>query len=103
MPLPLPEPVVRQAVEAKTFPFVWLYNVVIHAPGPAHEANVVVEVLPMAADGDLSWPHLQKIESAEFMRAIVEVPEVAAAYQATLAAIIPMKNWIASQQESDSP
>lgn len=99
MPLPLPEPVTRPAIEAKEYPFVWLYNVIIHAPGPAHEARVQVEVLPMAADGDLLWSAMDTIKSEEFMRAIAEVPEVAAAYQATLAAVLPMKAWVAKRAE----
>jgi hypothetical protein len=99
MALQLPNPITIPATESKTFPLVWLYNVVIHAPGPQHEARVMVEVVPMAVDGELAWGHVQKIESEQFMRAIAEVPEVAAAYQATLAAVLPMQAWVAQQPQ----
>jgi hypothetical protein len=98
MPLELPEPVTRPEVPAKEYPFMWLYNVHIHAPGPQHEATSRTEVIPMAADGDLLWSAAFTIETSEFMLALAEVPELAAAYEATLAAILPVKAWIEARQ-----
>jgi hypothetical protein len=93
MALPLPEPVTRPETPAKEYPFVWLYNVHIHAPGPSQEATSRTEVIPMAADGDLLWSAAFTIETDEFMLALTEVPELAAAYAATLAAVLPVKVW----------
>lgn len=107
MALELPTPVTRESSEAKTFPLVWLYNVNIHAPGPGHEARSMAEVIPMAEDGELYWPGVVRIETNEFMLALSEVPELTAAYEATLASIIPLQNWIearkAALEEAEAP
>lgn len=103
MPLPITsdvgEPVQRAAVTEKTFDQLWVRNLVIVAPSPTSEGQISLEWLPMAEDGELyTTDGPRRIETAELFRAISEVPELAAAYDAVLAAIAPTARWIAEQQ-----
>lgn len=95
MPLSLDETVVTQPVESKEYPFVWIYNLIIHAPSPTGSARLLIEYYPMAADGDLYVAGgIRKIETSNFFECAQQVPEVAAAYTAVLASIAPAKTWI---------
>lgn len=94
MPISLDEVVISPQIQAKEYPYLWIYNLIIHAPSPT-SARATIEYYPMAADGELYVQGgVRKLEAADFFKCLQEVPEVALAYQAVMASIMPMKAWI---------
>lgn len=101
MPIELDEVVVSPPVVEKTYPYLWIYNLIIHAPSPAG-ARVTLEYYPMAADGELYVQGgVRKIETNDFFTALQEVPEVATAYQAVMASVLPLKAWVSRPVEPE--
>lgn len=111
MPIELDEPVEQPELPAKQYPLLWLYNLQTHAPdplamqdgrlpdeNPSRVGSCKIEALPMAADGSLLWSQPIVVSTDELYRMADEVPEVAAAFAAILAAVKPAKAWVDARQ-----
>lgn len=98
MPITNPNPVSVPAVEAKTYPHLWLYNTIVHAPSTT-SGRILIETLPYNADTQEigSGSDMVAISTDQLWKAVSEVPEVAAAMQAILAAVVPLRTWIDTQ------
>ena len=98
MLIPHPKPLEIPATPAKIFPHVWLYSVMARVPS-MDSGSIRIETLPCnmetreIAGGD----HMLPLETDDLWRAVAEVPEVAAAMGAILAAVGPLHAWIAAQ------
>ena len=100
--LPNPTPIVTEPVAAKTYDKLHLYS--LNAMHPTGESGTItVELLPATADGELaSGDKVQKM-SCPLYPALSEVPELAAAFQAVLAAIPATQAWLAAQSTEEAP
>ena len=100
MPIINPNPVVIPPTPEVTYPHIWLYNVMIHAPS-IDTGRITVEALPYNADTQsiASGDYVQRMETDQLWKAVAEVPEVAAAMQAIIDAVVPLKNWIDLQNQ----
>jgi hypothetical protein len=96
----LDQPVIVEPTPAKTYPIVWIYNLTIRAHDPTGEGSLTLELLPMSEDRELYFPSAVQLSTDELYRAIEEVPELAQAFGAILAAVKPFQNWIMQQQQS---
>lgn len=104
MPLPNPNPVEIPATEAKSYPDLWLYNIAVHAP-TIDSGFVRIETLPCnVAEGTIAnGDHMVPIQTDQLWAAVNEVPEVQAAMGAILAAVEPLRAWIAAQEPEPQP
>lgn len=104
MPIPHPNPVQIPATEAKTFPHVWLYNIGVHAPA-IDRGSIRIETLPCNMDtGEIaSGDYMQPLQTDKLWQAAGEVPEVAAAMGAIIAAVGPLAAWIKAQETPPEP
>lgn len=100
MPIINPNPVVIPPTPEVTYPHIWLYNVMIHAPS-VNAGMISVEALPYNADTQAlaSGNYVQRMQTDQLWKAVAEVPEVEQAMQAILAAVVPLKNWIDLQNQ----
>jgi hypothetical protein len=98
MPIIPEQPIVVPPVPGETYTEQWIYNLVVHSPA-INSGRVQIQLLPFdpvtpkIGPGEL----LENIETDRLWDAIAEVPEVAAAMQAVLAAVGPLRAWIAAQ------
>lgn len=100
MPLQNTEPLVIPATEEKTYPHLWLYNTIIHAPS-VNNGSIVIETLPYNGDSQEigSGANMVPIHTNKLWEAIEEVPEVKTAMNAIFAAIEPLRAWIAGENQ----
>jgi hypothetical protein len=113
MPIQLPDADVRTTppIAEKVYPLLWLYNLVTVAPSPtdmqpspvdgeqdSRVGSIRIEALPMSEDGSLLPAGKITVATAELYRLIDEVPEVALAFDAVLAAVLPAKKWVDARQ-----
>jgi hypothetical protein len=104
MPITPDQPIVVPAIPAETYTEQWIYNLVVHSPA-INSGRVQIQLLPFdptvpkIGPGDL----LENIETDRLWDAVAEVPEVAAAMQAVLAAVGPLRAWIAAQSVVPEP
>jgi hypothetical protein len=104
MPIIPEQPIVVPAVPAETYAEQWIYNLVVHSPA-INSGRVQIQLLPFdpvtpkIGPGEL----LENIETDRLWDAVAEVPEVAAAMQAVLDAVEPLRAWIAAQVEPAPP
>ena len=97
-----PTPIVTEPVAAKTYDKLHLYSLVAMHP-TADSGSITVELLPATADGELaSGDRVQRL-SVPLYPAITEVPELAAAFAAVIAAIPAVQAWLAAQTTEDAP
>jgi len=100
MPITNPNPVVIPPTPQVTYPHIWLYNIMIHAP-TINTGRINIETLPY--NGDIqsiaSGEYVQTIQTDRLWSAVAEVPEVAQAMQAIIDAVAPLKNWIDLQNQ----
>ena len=96
-----PTPITTEPVPAKVYDKLHLYSLVaMHPTGDS--GTITVELLPATADGELaSGDKVQRL-SCPLYPALNEVPELAAAFAAVLAAIPATQAWLAAQQEAPS-
>jgi hypothetical protein len=98
MPIIPEQPIVVPPVPGETYTEQWIYNLVVHSPA-INSGRVQIQLLPFdpvapkIGPGDL----LENIETDRLWDAVADVPEVAAAMQAVLAAVPALKAWIAAQ------
>ena len=99
MSLTLPTPLEIPAVAAKSYPGLWLLNVICHAPA-MQSGSIRIETLPCnLATGEIaSGEHMTAIQTDRLWQAVNAVPEVAAAMGAIFAAVDPLRAWVAAQE-----
>lgn len=101
MPLANPTPFTVDATEAKTFPHRWLYSINVMAPSPTAEARGSIDILPYNGDtGEVLPGQHTTVATDKLFKALAEVPELAAAFDAILAAVAPFEAWVAAQEGS---
>ena len=93
-----PNPIVTEPVAAKVFDKLHLYSLVAMHP-TASDGQITVELLPMTSEGELATGDKVRRMSCPLYPALNEVPELAAAFAAVLAAIPATQAWLAAQQE----
>ena len=99
--IPNPTPIETPAVPAKVYDRLHVYSLQAIQP-TADSGSITVELLPATADGELaSGDKVQRI-SCPLYPAINEVPELAAAFAAVIAAIPATQAWLAAQEEAPS-
>ena len=93
-----PNPIETPAVAAKVYDKLHLYSLVAMHP-TASDGQITVELLPATADGELATGDKVQRMSCPLYPALNEVPELAAAFAAVLAAIPATQAWLAAQSE----
>lgn len=92
-----PNPITSEPIPAKVFDKLHVYSLSAIQP-TQNSGSLTVELLPCTSEGELATgDYVQKL-SCPLYPAILEVPELAAAFEAVLAAIPATKAWLESQQ-----
>lgn len=95
-----PTPITTEPVPAKVFDKLHLYS--LNAIHPTTDSgSITVELLPATADGELATGDKVQRMSCPLYPALNEVPELAAAFAAVLAAIPATQAWLAAQQPQE--
>jgi hypothetical protein len=94
-----PNPITTEAVEAKVYDRLHVYTLAAIQPDQ-NSGSITVELLPATADGELATGDKVQRISVPLYPAINEVPELAAAFAAVLAAIPAVLAWQAAEQET---
>jgi hypothetical protein len=94
-----PNPITTEPVAAKVYDRLHVYSLSAIQP-TADSGSIAVELLPATADGELANGSLvQKMTAPLTPEIMAAVPELAAAFEAVLAAIPATQAYLASQQE----
>jgi hypothetical protein len=94
-----PNPITTEPIPVKVFSQLHVYA--LNAIQPTTDSgSIAVELLPATADGQLSSGDFVQRISVPLYPAINEVPELAAAFAAVLAAIPAVIAWQAAEQET---
>lgn len=101
MLLPNQTPIEVPAVAARVYDKLHLYSLSAIHP-TTDSGSITVELLPATADGELATGDKVQRLSCPLYPALSEVPELAAAFSAVLAAIPATQAWLAAQQEAFS-
>jgi hypothetical protein len=96
-----PTPIVTEPVPSLTYDKLHVYTLSASQP-TADSGSITVELLPATESGELANGSLVQRISVPLYPAINEVPELAYAFQAVLAAIPATKAWLESQQTSNN-
>jgi hypothetical protein len=97
MLLPNQTPIQTPAVAAKVYDKLHLYSLVAMHPDQ-NSGSITVELLPSTSAGELaSGDNVQRM-SCPLYPALNEVPELAAAFAAVVAAIPATQAWLAAQE-----
>ena len=101
MSLTLQTPLEIPAVAAKSYPHIWLLNVIASAPS-MQSGSIRIETLPCnRLTGDIATgDHMEAISTGRLWEAVEHVPEVAAAMHAIFSAVEPLRAWVAAQETS---
>jgi hypothetical protein len=99
MLLPNQTPIETPAVAAKVYDKLHLYSLTAIQP-TGDSGSITVELLPATADGELATGDNVQRVSCPLYPAITEVPELAAAFAAVVAAIPATQAWLAAEQET---
>jgi hypothetical protein len=104
MPIIPDQPIVVPPVPGETYTEQWIYNLVVHSPA-INSGRVQIQLLPFDPTVPKIGPGelLENIETDRLWDAVAEVPEVAAAMQAVLDAVGPLRAWIAAQSVAPEP
>lgn len=104
MPITPEQPIVVPPVAGNTFDQQWIYNLVVHSPA-TDSGRVLIELLPFDATTQTigSSQHLEVIQTDKFWQAAAEVPEVAAAMQAVINCVGPLREWIKNYPVTETP
>jgi hypothetical protein len=102
MLLPNQTPIETPAVAAKTYDKLHLYSLTAIQP-TGDSGSITVELLPATADGELASGDRVQRMSCPLYPAINEVPELAAAFAAVIAAIPATQAWLAAQATEEQP
>ena len=98
MPITPEQPIIVPPQASTVFDQQWIYNLVVHAP-TVDSGRVLIELLPFNATEQTigSSQHLEVIQTDKFWQAANAVPEVAAAMQAVINCVGPLREWIKNQ------
>lgn len=97
-------PIEVPAVAAKVYDKLHPYSLNVMHPTPTDSGSITIELLPATADGELATGDRVQRMSCPLYPALSEVPELAAAFNAVLAAIPATQAWLASQnQQEEAP
>lgn len=97
-----PTPITTEPVPAKVFDKLHLYSLSAIHPNQS-SGSITCELLPATADGELaSGDKVQRL-TCPLYPALNEVPELAAAFNAVLAAIPATQAWLAAQSTEETP
>jgi hypothetical protein len=116
MAIPRETPFIVSPTPEKTFDSVWLRNINIHCPQINAEGNtdghITIELVPYSSEGSEAIYNPSDTEGVEtltvpnppeagksFWDSVNEVPEVAAAMSAIIAAVAPLRTWIEAQND----
>ena len=99
MLLPNQTPIETPAVAAKVYDKLHLYSLTAIQP-TGDSGSITVELLPATADGELATGDKVQRVSCPLYPALNEVPELAAAFAAVIAAIPATQAWLAAEQET---
>jgi len=95
-----PNPIETPAVPAKVYDRLHVYTLTAIQP-TADTGSITVELLPATADGDLAPGSLvQRMTAPLTPEILAAVPELAAAFNAVLAAIPATQAYLAAQEET---
>jgi hypothetical protein len=94
-----PTPIETPAVAAKVYDRLHVYSLSAIQP-TSDSGSITLELLPATAEGELSNGSLVQRISVPLYPALNEVPELAAAFTAVLAAIPAVIAWQAAEQET---
>ena len=100
MLLPNQTPITTEAVAAKVYDKLHLYSLTAIQP-TGDSGSITVELLPATADGELASGDRVQRMSCPLYPAINEVPELAAAFAAVIAAITATQAWLAAKQPQE--
>ena len=92
-------PITTDPIPAKVFDKLHVYSLAAIQP-TTDSGSITVELLPATADGELATGDRVQRISCPLYPAMQEVPELAAAFAAVLAAIPATQAWLAAQQEA---
>ena len=96
-----PTPITTDPIPAKVYDKLHLYSLSAIQP-TGDSGSITVELLPATADGELaSGDNVQRM-SCPLYPAMNEVPELAAAFQAVLAAIPATQAWLNAQNQEET-
>lgn len=101
MPITPEQPIVVPPQAGATFAQQWIYNLVVHSPA-TDSGRVLIELLPFDATTQTigSSSLVETIQTDQLWKASAEVPEVAAAMQAVINCVGPLREWIKNQATS---
>jgi hypothetical protein len=99
MLLPNQTPIETPAVAAKTYDKLHLYSLTAIQP-TGDSGSITVELLPSTSAGELASGDRVQRMSCPLYPALNEVPELAAAFAAVIAAIPATQAWLAAEQET---
>jgi hypothetical protein len=95
-----PTPIETPAVPAKVYDRLHVYTLTAIQP-TADTGSITVELLPATADGDLAPGSLvQRMTAPLTPEILAAVPELAAAFDAVLAAIPATQAYLAAQEQT---
>lgn len=95
-----PTPITTEPIPAKVFDKLHLYSLTAIQP-TGDSGSITVELLPSTSAGELaSGDNVQRM-SCPLYPALNEVPELAAAFAAVIAAIPATQAWLAAQQPQE--
>ena len=100
-----PTPLTTEPIPAKVFDKLHVYSLSAIQPtgddgNGSGSGSITVELLPATADGELASGDKVQRMSCPLYPAINEVPELAAAFAAVIAAIPATQAWLAAEQET---
>ena len=96
-----PTPITTEPVPAKVFDKLHVYSLSAIQP-TADSGSITVELLPATESGELATGDKVQRISAPLYPTMSEVPELAAAFQAVLAAIPATQSWLNAQNQEET-
>ncbi len=103
MPITPDQPIVVPPTPEQDFPLQWVFNLRV-IDSTTSSGGVYIELLPYnPTTQELGpWNLVEIIQTDKLWAATQEVPEVAAAMQAVIDCIVPLRDWIKAQP-TDTP
>jgi hypothetical protein len=99
-----PNPITTEPVAAKVYDRLHVYTLsAIQPTTDTDSGSITVELLPATESGELATGDQVQRISVPLYPALDEVPELAAAFQAVLAAIPAVLAWQAAQTTEEQP
>lgn len=100
--IPNPTPVITDPVPSKTYDELWIYSLTAISP-TVDSGRISIELLPYNRTLNELGPSDAKvaISTDRFFQALQEVPELAAAFNAVIAAVPATRAWIEAQQDNE--